>query len=276
MALHAVHSARGSGRRRALPRETEHAVRIARVRVDGRVRTAIVRGRTLQLVRGGPLGPLEPTGETVALSRAALLAPVRPGKVVAIGLNYHSHVGERAAPTRPEPFLKASTSVIGPGEAIVLPPGAGRVDEEGEVVAVIGRRARNIEESEVDAHVLGYTCGNDVSAREWQREDLQWWRAKSSDTFTAVGPWIATGLDPEQIELTVRVNGEVVQHADTSQLIHSVRRCIAFISSAMTLEPGDLVFTGTPGTTTELRPGDRVEVEVAGVGTLANPVEAAG
>ena len=129
---------------------------------------------------------------------------MRPGKVLAIGLNYRSHLdarpggggGEPGAPARPEPFLKAPSSVIGPGEAIVLPPDAGRVDEEGEVVAVIGRRARGVTEEEAAACVLGYTCGNDVSARRWQAEDLQWWRAKSSDTFTAVGPWIATGLDP--------------------------------------------------------------------------------
>lgn len=248
---------------------------IARVRVDGRASTAVVRGRSLHLVRGGPFGRLEPTGDRVPLSRAQLLPPVRPGKVVAIGLNYHTHIGDRAVPANPEPFLKAPSSVIGPGQPILLPRDAGRVDEEGEVVAVIGRRARNLAESEVDRYVFGYTCGNDVSAREWQQHDLQWWRAKSADTFTAVGPYIATGLDPERLDLTVRLNGEVVQQADTSQLIHSVRRCIAFITSAMTLEPGDLVFTGTPGATSELHAGDRVEVEIGGVGVLSNPVEAA-
>jgi len=251
-------------------------MRIGRVRVGGRTSTAVLRGRTVHLVRGGPLGRLDPTGETVPLSRTVLLSPVMPGKVVAIGLNYRSHVEARVVPLgepeHPEPFLKTPSSVIGPGQAIVLPAGAGRVDEEGEVVVVMGKRARNLRESEVDAHVLGYTAGNDVSAREWQRADLQWWRAKSSDTFTAVGPWIATGLDPERIELTVRVNGEVVQQASTAELIHSIRRCVAFVTSAMTLEPGDLVFTGTPGTTAELHAGDTVEVEVGGVGVLSNPV----
>lgn len=255
-------------------------MRIARVRVNGRTSTAVVKGRTAHLVKGTPFGRLEETGESYPLSKVALLAPVRPGKVVAIGLNYRSHVESgvvaREEPKTPEPFLKASTSVIGPGEAIVIPSDAGRVDEEGEVVAVISRRARNLAESEVDAHVLGYTAGNDVSAREWQRADMQWWRAKSADTFTAVGPWIATGLDPERLSLVVRLNGEVVQQADTSDLIHSIRKCIAFISSAMTLEPGDLVFTGTPGTTYEIHSGDSVEVEVGGVGgVLTNPVEGA-
>lgn len=254
-------------------------MRIGRVRVGGRTSTAVLKGRTVHLVRGGPLGRLEATGETFPMSKVSLLPPVMPGKVVAIGLNYRSHLEARVVPheepTHPEPFLKTPSSVIGPGQAIVLPADAGRVDEEGEVVVVIGKRARNLRESEVDAHVLGYTAGNDVSAREWQRADLQWWRAKSSDTFTAVGPWIATDVDPERIELTVRLNGEVVQQADTSQLIHSIRKCVAFVTSAMTLEPGDLVFTGTPGTTVELHAGDTVEVEVGGVGVLSNPVASA-
>lgn len=254
-------------------------MRIGRVKVGNRTSTAVLKGRTVHLVRGAPLGRLDPTGESFPLSKVTLLPPIRPGKVVAIGLNYHSHVEARVvphdAPAHPEPFLKASTSVIGPGRAIVIPAEAGRVDEEGEVVVVIGRRARNLRESEVDAHILGYTAGNDVSAREWQRADLQWWRAKSADTFTAVGPWIATDLDPEAIPLLVRVNGEVVQEANTSDLIHSIRRCIAWVTSAMTLEPGDLVFTGTPGATAEIHPGDTVEVEVGGVGVLSNPVAAA-
>jgi len=254
-------------------------MRIARVRVDGRVSTAVVKGRTVHLVRGTPFGRLDETGESYPLSKVALLAPVQPGKVVAIGLNYRSHVESspvaHGEPEHPEPFLKAATSVIGPGAAIVIPHDAGRVDEEGEVVAVIRRHCRNLTEAEVDAYVLGYTAGNDVSARVWQRADLQWWRAKSADTFTAVGPWIATDLDPEHLSLTARLNGEVVQQADTSQLIHSIRKCIAFISSAMTLERGDLVFTGTPGATYEIHPGDKVEVEVGGVGILVNPVQAA-
>lgn len=250
-------------------------MRIARVRADGRVSTAIVRGRRVHLVRGGPFGRLEETGEAYPLSRVQLLVPVQPRKIVAIGLNYRSHVGDRPAPVRPEPFLKATSSLIGPGDAIVLPRDAGRVDEEGEVVAVIGRRARNLAEADVDAVVLGYTCGNDVSARDWQRDDMQWWRAKSADTFTAVGPWIETELDPKRIELRVTLNGAVVQEASTAQLIHSVRSCIAVISSAMTLEPGDLVFTGTPGATSQLAHGDTVSVEIVGLGTLTNPVEAA-
>lgn len=148
------------------------------------------------------------------------------------------------------------------------------MDEEGEVVAVISRRAKNLTEDEVDDYVLGYTCGNDVSAREWQASDLQWWRAKSSDTFTSMGPWITTGLDPEAIDIEVRLNGTEVQKASTSEMIYSVRACIAFITSAMTLEPGDVVYTGTPGATSQLSAGDRIEVELGGIGVLSNPVAA--
>ena len=252
---------------------------LARARVRGKIVHGVVEDGSLQLIRGGLFGRRERSGERVPLEEARLLAPTRPSKVLAIGLNYRSHLAATAAqarpePERPEPFIKTPSSVIGPGEPIVLPPGAGRVDEEGEVVAVIGRRGRDIPEERAEDYILGYTCGNDISAREWQRGDLQWWRAKSADTFSAVGPWIATGLDPEAIAIAVRVNGEEVQRSTTADLIHSVRRCVAHISSAMTLERGDLIFTGTPGETRSLAPGDSVEIEVGGVGVLRNPVVA--
>ena len=252
---------------------------LARARVRGKIVHGVVEDGSLQLIRGGLFGRRERSGERVPLEEARLLAPTRPSKVLAIGLNYRSHLAPTAAqarpePERPEPFIKTPSSVIGPGEPIVLPPGAGRVDEEGEVVAVIGRRGRDIPEERAEDYILGYTCGNDISAREWQRGDLQWWRAKSADTFSAVGPWIATGLDPEAIAIAVRVNGEEVQRSTTADLIHSVRRCVAHISSAMTLERGDLIFTGTPGETRSLAPGDSVEIEVGGVGVLRNPVVA--
>lgn len=255
-------------------------MRLAYVRHSGiRARAgnsaAIVQGDRVQLVRGGPLGRYQPTGESAALSDVQLLPPTRPSKIVAIGINYQSHAGDRSAPAQPEPFLKAPSSLIGHEQTILLPPDAGRVDAEAEVVAVIGRRARNIEEADVDRHIAGYTCGNDVSAREWQQSDLQWWRAKSTDTFTAVGPWIETDLGPEGLHLIGRLNGEVVQDATTDELVHSIRKCVATISRAMTLEPGDLVFTGTPGTTAQLHDGDVFEVEVGGVGVLRNTVATA-
>ncbi len=245
---------------------------IARVRYEGKSSAAIVEGSTAHLVRGGPFGSLERTGAAAAEGAAKLLVPSEPSKIVAIGINYQSHAGERTAPGQPEAFLKAPSSLIAAGGTIVLPPDAGRVDAEAEVVAIIGRRARNISEADVDDCVAGYTCGNDVSAREWQQADLQWWRAKSSDTFTSVGPWMETGMDPENIHLIGRLNGEVVQEATTGELVHSIRKCIATISRSMTLERGDMVFTGTPGQTAQLHDGDTFEVEIEGIGRLRNRV----
>ena len=254
-----------------------HTQRIARVRYQGRYRYVLLKQRTAHFLRGNPFAAIVESGDTVPLAQVRLLAPTQPSKIVALGVNYYSHVGtvlDRPVPTEPQPFLKAPSSLVGPGDPIVLPPDAGRVDEEGEIVAVIGRRARDLAEDDVDHYVLGYTCGNDVSARAWQQSDLQWWRAKSTDSFTIAGPWIVTGLDPEQISIRVRVNGAEVQAASTGDLVFSVRRCIAYISRYLTLEPGDLIFTGTPGTTVELHPGDTVEVISDEIGTLANPVVA--
>ena len=244
-------------------------MRLARIEHDGNPVYAIVEGDELALIEGDPFGAHGTTGERVPLAGATLLCPATPTKIVAMAVNYRSH-GDPV--TVPQPFLKTPSALIGPEQPIVLPPDAGRVDEEGEVVAVIGRRASRITVDEVDAHVFGYTCGNDVSAREWQRDDVQWWRAKSSDTFAVVGPWIETDLDPEAIGFRARLNGGTVQDAHTSELVFGVRECVAFISQAMTLEPGDLVYTGTPGTTARLAAGDVVEIEADGIGVLRNPV----
>ncbi len=248
-------------------------MRIARVKVGGRISTAIVKGRRVHLVSGSTFSPGDETGETAPLSAAQFLPPTKPTKIVAIGVNYLDHAGERRPPSVAQPFLKAPSSLIGPDKAIQLPSDAQNVHMEAEVVAVISRRARNLSESDVDAYVLGYTAGNDVSERDWQRDDLQWWRAKSSDTFTAVGPWIDTSLKPEKIAVEGLINGRVQQASDTSLLIHSIRSCIARASQYMTLERGDLVFTGTPGTTGRIQPGDHCEVRVASM-SLINPVEA--
>jgi 2-keto-4-pentenoate hydratase/2-oxohepta-3-ene-1,7-dioic acid hydratase in catechol pathway len=242
------------------------------------------------LVDDGGIRPLEgdlfgehrPSGEELPLDSVRLLAPVaRPGKVLAAAVNYPSHVagsqamtGLAEAPKKPELFLKPSSSIIGPEETIVLPRDSGRVDYEGELVAVVGRACRGVGPEEALTYVFGYTCGNDVSARHWQRDDLQWWRAKGSDTFSPIGPFIATGLDPADLELRTRLNGREVQAANTGTLIHSVAALVAFASIVMTLEPGDLVFTGTPGETGRLSEGDVVEVEIGGIGVLRNAVRA--
>jgi 2-keto-4-pentenoate hydratase/2-oxohepta-3-ene-1,7-dioic acid hydratase in catechol pathway len=234
----------------------------------------------IEVLKGDLFEGDDMSGEMVSLREARLLAPVpRPGKILAAAVNYQSHApGATAitkqdeAPAVPQLFLKPSSSIIGPDETIVLPEGARRVDAEGELVAVIGRVCRSVGEEEALDYVFGYTCGNDVSARHWQRDDLQWWRAKGADTFTPIGPVIATRLDPTNLELKTRINGEEKQATNTSAMVHSLARLISFASDVCTLEPGDLIFTGTPGVTPTLNEGDVVEVEIGGVGVLRNPV----
>jgi 2-keto-4-pentenoate hydratase/2-oxohepta-3-ene-1,7-dioic acid hydratase in catechol pathway len=249
-------------------------MRIARVRYEGRTSTAVLVRNTAHFVRGGPFGALDRTGESAPLSKVQLLVPVRPTKIVAMAVNYWSHAGDRSVSPKPEAFLKSPSSLIAQGEAIVLPAGANNVHAEAEVVVVIGRRASRVLAADAERYIFGYTAGNDVSAREWQREDTQWWRAKSADTFTAVGPWIETDLKPERIPVEGRISGRRIQRGDTSELVHSISACIEAISAVMTLERGDLIFTGTPETTAALAPGDVAEVEVTGVGVLRNPVVA--
>lgn len=251
----------------------------ARFRYGDEVAYGVVEGERVTPIEGDLFGEHRTAGEGIPLSRITLLAPVAPGKILAAAVNYPSHVTSAKAvldrgeaPSIPQLFLKPPSSVIGPGDPIVLPEGAGRVDAEGEMVAVIGRRCRKVSAEEALTYVFGYTCGNDVSARHWQRDDIQWWRAKGSDTFTPLGPLIATGLNPADMELRTRVNGEEKQATNTSALIHSLAELISFASQVMTLEPGDLIFTGTPGITPTLEHGDVVEVEIAGIGALSNPV----
>jgi 2-keto-4-pentenoate hydratase/2-oxohepta-3-ene-1,7-dioic acid hydratase in catechol pathway len=239
-----------------------------------------VEGDALHILAGDLFGDHQRTGDTVPLPGAALLAPVRPPKVLAAAVNYPSHVpsakavldNKEEAPAVPQLFLKPSSSVVGQNDTIVIPCGARRVDAEGELVAVIGRPCRDVAPEDALDYVFGYTCGNDVSARHWQRDDIQWWRAKGSDTFTPIGPFIASGLDPTNLELRTRLNGEEAQQVNTSALIHSTADLISFASQVMTLEPGDLLFTGTPGVTPTLEDKDVVEVEIGGIGVLSNPV----
>ncbi len=252
---------------------------LARFRHRDRVTFGAVEGDHLTLIDGDILGQHRLTDDRIALAEVRLLAPVHPGKILAAAVNYQSHVAsgrsiikQDEAPAVPQLFLKPSSSVVGPGAAIMLPEGARRVDAEGELVAVIGRDCRGVTPEQALDYVLGYTCGNDVSARHWQRDDLQWWRAKGADTFCPIGPVIATGLDPARLDLRTLVNGEEKQRANTSGLVHSLAELISFASQVMTLEPGDLIFTGTPGETPRLSPGDLVEVEIEGIGRLSNPV----
>ncbi len=203
-----------------------------------------------------------------------VLAPVEPSKIVAVGLNYRDHAREmnKALPDVPLIFLKPPSAIIGPGEAIVLPPGAGRVDYEGELGVVIGARTHRVAAAEAENYILGLTCVNDVTARDLQKRDVQYTRAKGFDTFAPIGPCIAVGVVSDELDVESWVNDQRRQASNTRQLIFGVHRLVEFISSVMTLLPGDVISTGTPSGVGPLAPGDRVVVTVGGVGTLANQV----
>jgi 2-keto-4-pentenoate hydratase/2-oxohepta-3-ene-1,7-dioic acid hydratase in catechol pathway len=231
---------------------------------------------TLHLLSGTPFTGLLERGEELPLEGARLLAPAHPTKIVAIGVNYRDHALERGKPVPEEPllFLKPPSAIIGPGDPIVRPEGVGRVDHEAELALVIGRRASRIGSlREAEACLLGITALNDVTARELQAKDVQFTRAKGFDTFCPVGPCIATDLELGNLAVIGRVNGEVRQKSTTAQLVFPALELIRFVSRVMTLEPGDIISTGTPAGIGPLVPGDVVEIEVEGVGILRNPVQ---
>ncbi len=215
-----------------------------------------------------------PSGEEIPLDDVRLLAPVLPSKIVAVGKNYAAHAAEfgQDVPEEPLLFLKPSTAVIGPGDPIPLLPISRRIDYEGELAVVMGRVARHVPAEEAGKFVLGYTCGNDVTLRDLQRVDDQWARAKGFDGSCPLGPWIETDVDPNDVRVETRVNGEVRQSGRTSDMVFGVATLIAYITEFMTLLPGDVIMTGTPEGVGRLAPGDTVEVEVEGIGVLANPV----
>jgi 2-keto-4-pentenoate hydratase/2-oxohepta-3-ene-1,7-dioic acid hydratase in catechol pathway len=210
------------------------------------------------------------------LSAVSLLAPAQPSKIICVGRNYAEHAKElgNEVPKIPLIFLKPPSSIIAPGEAILLPAQSTQVEHEAELVLVIGKGGRNITAEAARDHILGYTIGNDITARDLQKSDGQWTRAKGFDTFCPFGPWIDTDFDPSDALITCRVSGQMRQMASTRDMIFSVGTLIAFISSVMTLEPGDIIFTGTPAGVGPLAPGDTVDVEIDGLGKLSNPVRA--
>ncbi len=248
----------------------EGVTRYVRYAHEGTKAYGVLEGETIHQLDGAPFNAPRRTGVAVPLTEVRLLAPSEPSKVVAVGLNYQSHLGEREPAAYPGLFAKYPTSIVGTGESIVMPPDASNLHYEGEMVIVMGRRAQRVPTAEALDYVFGVTAGNDVSEREWQRADLQWLRAKASDTFGPVGPVIVRGLDYDDLLLTTRVNGEVRQQERTRDLIFDVAAIVSYVSRYITLEPGDLIFTGTPGSTRAMQPGDVVEVELEGVGVLRN------
>ena len=271
----------------------------------------ILEGDKVRRIDGDLFGDWKKTKQTVDLDKVTLLVPSRPTQVFALAGNYKSHLGGQSKTTTtittvttittdqktgettsdskttsetrqsgvippkfliPQPFYKTLSCLLPTGGSIVIPKDAGVVHFEAELVIVIGKKATNVSKAKALDYVLGVTCGNDVSAREWQRNDVQWWRAKASDTFGPCGPCIASGLNYDDLQLTLRLNGKVMQDESTKYFINDVASTVSFLSKRVTLHPGDLIFTGTPGQTSEIKPGDVVEVELEGVGVLRNKV----
>lgn len=255
-------------------------MRISLYRVDatGERGYGIIDADRILPLPGDPFtGPLEPAGKAIPRSEVTLLAPCQPSKIVAGGTNYHGHVREMnlQLPTVPVFFLKPPTSVIGPDAAIEYPPETERLEYEAELAVVIGREMRRVAPEDVKAGILGYTCVNDVTARDiqaWGGNFIHLCHSKSFDTFCPTGPWIETDFDPGNAEMTLTVNGEVRQQTNTSDMIFTVEQMVSYFSHVMTLLPGDLVLTGTPAGVGQMQVGDVVEVTIEGIGTLRNHI----
>ena len=260
-----------------MPRATDSPRRIARLALGGRAFHALLVGEDrYQEALGDPIAGLRPLGPDRPLDDLTWLAPCLPSKIVGVGRNYRAHAEElgHEAPREPLLFLKPVSALL-PHEGVIhLPAASARVDFEGELGIVIGRTARDVPESEAGAHILGYTCVNDVTARDLQKRDVQFTRAKGFDTFCPVGPCIVTGLDPADLVVRTFVNGQLRQSGAVRDMLFPPARLVSYISQVMTLEPGDLIATGTPEGVGPLAPGDRVEVVIERIGRLSNRVEA--
>ena len=252
-------------------------MRLARLEADGREYFGRIEAGSVVPLDGSYLkGPAAPTGDPRPLESVRLLCPTLPTKVVCVGINYRDHAAEfgHDIPEEPCLFMKPATAVIGPGEPIVHPPMTERMDFEAELAVVIGRPLRNADPDAARAGILGYTCLNDVTARDLQRKDGQWTRAKGFDTFCPIGPWITDEIDPENAGIELYLNGELRQQSNTRQLVCGAIDLVSFVSHIMTLRPGDVVATGTPSGVGPMKPGDNVEVRIDGIGSLCNPVVA--
>ncbi|MBN1566952.1 MAG: fumarylacetoacetate hydrolase family protein [Acidobacteria bacterium] len=239
---------------------------------QGKISYGILDGNTVREIEGGLFGQRNTTDFTTDLDAVELLWPCEPTKILAVGLNYKSHLGNQPAPSNPEIFYKPPSALLQPGGAIRLPQNGRDVHYEGELVAVIGKTIRNASAAEAEEAVFGFTCGIDVSERYWQKNDLQWWRAKGCDTFAPLGPVICASYDWNRGRIETRVNGAVVQSGCFSELLFDPIKIVSYASRHLTLMPGDVIYTGTPGHTAALKPKDLVEVEIEGIGILRNTV----
>ncbi|MEE1931185.1 fumarylacetoacetate hydrolase family protein [Streptomyces sp. TRM 70351] len=256
-------------------------MRIARFSIDGNVGFGVVEGDAdteggpvLDIIKGHPFGEFERSGQKVPLSQVRLLAPVLPSKVVAVGRNYAAHASElhNTVPDAPIVFFKPSTAVAGPGDPVAYPSFSAEVHHEAELAVVIGRMCHQVPRERVSEVVLGYTCANDLTARDIQRAEEQWGRAKGWDGSCPLGPWVVTDLDPSDLAVLCTVNGEQRQLGRTSEMVRSVTDLVVHVSEAMTLLPGDVILTGTPAGVGPLNVGDEVAVTIEGIGTLTNKV----
>jgi len=253
-------------------------VKVGRFKHGDRTIYGLIKGREIVPIKERRISEImetiTPEGEPLSFKDVKFLSPTRPTKIVAVGLNYRAHAEEMGKPLPEEPllFMKPSTAVISNKMKIIKPKMSQRVDYEGELAIVIGRKCKKVSPEEASDYILGYSCFNDVTARDLQQKDVQYTRAKSFDTFAPYGPWINTDIDPIGLKITTRVNGEVKQEGNTEDMIFSPFELVSFISQIMTLLPGDVIATGTPPGVGPLQAGDRVEVEIEGIGTLINYV----
>jgi 2-keto-4-pentenoate hydratase/2-oxohepta-3-ene-1,7-dioic acid hydratase in catechol pathway len=260
----------------SFPRDVSNKyMQIIRFLYQDQVRYGILEGEMVRPLVAPPYDGLKMTDQRIPFASVKLLAPCEPTKIIALGLNYRDHAQEMhmALPEEPLIFMKPATAVIGPDEAIIYPPQSRRVDYEAELAVVIGRRAYKVSEAEANYYILGYTCCNDVTARDLQKKDGQFTRSKSFDTFAPLGPWVETELaDPGDVTVEASVNGQRRQNSHTGNLVFGVATLVSFISHIMTLLPGDVIATGTPSGVGPLQPGDVVELRLGGIGSLRNPV----
>lgn len=249
-------------------------MRIVRVNYKRQPKWGVIKKETVHLLEGTPFGRIKYSEQTAAYNNVKLLSIATPSKIIMVGLNYREHAKELGLkiPKEPVLFLKPPTSIVAPGENIVYPNGVKRLDYEAELAFIVKKTARNIQEKKAGEYILGYTCCNDVTARDLQKKDGQWTRAKSFDTFCPLGPHIETQLQPENLAIRSYLNGRLRQNSSTSDFIFSIYYLLAFVSRIMTLSPGDVISTGTPHGIGKMKRGDKIEIEISGIGRLKNQV----
>ncbi len=244
-----------------------------RYRFEELDRYGVLDGEIVREIDGDLFNNPKETGKAVPVSKVKLLCPCKPSKILAVAWNYKSHLAGLPQPRYPEIFFMPPSALLDPAESILIPPDAQQVHYEGELVVVIGKKTQSVSRSQAENCIFGFTCGNDVSERHWQKNDRQWWRAKGTDTFAPMGPIIVTDFDWRNGRVETRLNGVIVQSGRFTELLFDPLEIISFASRYTTLFPGDVIYTGTPGQTGELKPGDVISIEIPGIGVLCNKVD---